>query len=91
VRTVPHRNVFASFIGRPGLIAIQLNGETKQVPAAQTVLALLEGLKLPVDRVAVERNLQILPRDEWSQTFVEDGDRLEVVHFVGGGLAERCD
>ena len=67
------------------MISILLNGESKEVPQSQTVQALLEWLKLPQDRVAVERNLEILPRDRWHDTLVEDGDRLEVVHFVGGG------
>ena len=73
------------------LITIQLNGESKDVPGSQTVQELLEWLKLPADRVAVERNLEILPRDHWAQTFVEAGDRLEVVHFVGGGMPEGVD
>jgi thiamine biosynthesis protein ThiS len=47
--------------------------------------ALLEWLKLSADRVAVERNLEIVPREKWGQTQIEDGDRLEVVKFVGGG------
>ncbi len=68
-----------------GLITIQVNGESKEVPGSRTVQALLEWLKVPLDRVAVERNLEILPRDRWAHTLVEAGDRLEVVHFVGGG------
>ncbi|MGH9432103.1 MAG: sulfur carrier protein ThiS [Terriglobia bacterium] len=69
------------------MITILLNGESKEVPPSQTVQGLLEWLKLPLDRVAVERNLEILPRDQWPHTLVEDGDRLEVVHFVGGGIS----
>jgi sulfur carrier protein len=38
------------------------------------------------DRVAVELNLDIVPRDRWATTALKDGDRLEIVHFVGGGL-----
>lgn len=66
-------------------IKIQLNGEAREVPEHLTVASLLEWLKLPADRVAVERNLQIVARDRWKETPVQPGDRLEVVHFVGGG------
>jgi len=67
------------------LISIQLNGEAREVPGGLTLAALVEWLKLPADRVAVERNLEIVPRGQWLQTPVRAGDRLEVVHFVGGG------
>jgi len=67
------------------LITIQLNGEMRDVPEDMTLAALLEWLKLPLDRVAVEHNLEVVPRDCWQKTPIEAGDRLEVVHFVGGG------
>ena len=67
------------------MITIALNGESREVPENLTLEALLEWLKLPADRVAVERNLEIVPRDGWRQTRIVEGDRLEVVHFVGGG------
>jgi thiamine biosynthesis protein ThiS len=67
------------------LITIQLNGEQREVPSGLTVAALLKHLQFPVDRVAVERNLEIVPRTRWDVSPVEAGDRLEVVHFVGGG------
>jgi thiamine biosynthesis protein ThiS len=66
-------------------MTIHLNGERQEVPEGLTLAALLEWLKLPADRVAVERNLSIVPRDRWTETRMEAGDRLEVVHFVGGG------
>lgn len=68
-----------------GLIKIQLNGEVQEVPQGLTVASLLEFLKLSADRLAVERNLEIVSRRLWSETPIEAGDRLEVVHFVGGG------
>jgi sulfur carrier protein len=71
------------------LITIQVNGEKKEVADGLTLTALLESLKLPGDRVAVELNLEIVPRNRWSETGITDGDRLEVVHFVGGGLDLR--
>jgi thiamine biosynthesis protein ThiS len=67
------------------LIRVALNGESREVPENLSLEALLEWLKLPLDRVAVERNLAIVPRAEWQQTRIVEGDRLEVVHFVGGG------
>jgi len=59
------------------------------VPAGLTVAALLDFLRLPADRVAVERNLEIVSRRQWNETLIETGDRLEVVHFVGGGSGRR--
>jgi sulfur carrier protein len=67
------------------LINIQLNGEPREVPEGLTLDGLMDWLKMPADRVAVERNLEIVPRTQWDETPVQAGDRLEVVHFVGGG------
>jgi thiamine biosynthesis protein ThiS len=61
-----------------------INGET-QVSAAETLGALVEGLGMKPDRVAIELNREIVPREKWMQTSLRDGDRLEIVHFVGGG------
>lgn len=66
-------------------MTIQLNGESRQLPDGLTLDALVEWLKLPADRVAVECNLEIVPRGRWLETPIRAGDRLEVVHFVGGG------
>jgi len=63
---------------------IQVNGEPREVAAA-TVLALVEELGLDVRKVAVERNLEIVPRSLHAATPIADGDRVEVVQFVGGG------
>jgi sulfur carrier protein len=67
------------------LITIHMNGEAQEVPEGLTVADLLDRLRLPTDRVAVERNLEIVPRSHWNGTHLQAGDRLEVVHFVGGG------
>ena len=66
-------------------IQIVVNGEAHQVPEGLGVPGLLSHLGLPVDRVAIERNLEILPRSQWVVTFVQPGDRYEIVHLVGGG------
>jgi len=67
------------------LIKVFLNGQETEVAEGLKVVTLLEWLKLPTDRVAVERNLVIVPREQWAATSIEAGDRLEIVHFVGGG------
>jgi len=66
-------------------MTIQINGERKEAQDGLTVAALVEQLDLKADRLAVELNLEILPREQWTRTALKDGDRLEIVHFVGGG------
>ena len=63
---------------------IQVNGEPREVAAA-TVLALVEELGLDVRKVAVERNLAIVPRSLHATTALAEGGRIELVQFVGGG------
>ena len=67
------------------MISIHLNGEARQVPEDLTLASLVDWLRLPADGVAVERNLEIVPRGRWGETRIGEGDHLEVVHFVGGG------
>jgi thiamine biosynthesis protein ThiS len=64
---------------------IEVNGERREVPAGITVAALLTELGVAPGPVAVERNRAIVPRAEHASTPLSDGDRLEVVQFVGGG------
>jgi thiamine biosynthesis protein ThiS len=64
---------------------IVLNGEEKQLAGELTLAALVEQLGMKPDRVAAELNREIVPRERWPQTPLHDGDRLEIVHFVGGG------
>jgi thiazole synthase len=66
-------------------IEIRLNGEARSLPAAFTVVQLLEFFGLPTELVAVERNRRIVPKAAWESVVVAPGDELEVVHFVGGG------
>ncbi len=63
---------------------LTINGET-QVCSAETLGALVAQLGMKPDRVAIELNREIVPREQWPQTPLHDGDRLEIVHFVGGG------
>ncbi len=64
---------------------IQVNGERREAAAGTTVRSLLDQLGLNAGRVAIEYNLQILPKTKWEETQVADGDKLEIVQFVGGG------
>ena len=66
-------------------IQIFLNGEPRVVPDGIDVGKLLELLSLPHQRVAVELNKNVVRRSDWPVERVSDGDRIEVVHFVGGG------
>ena len=70
---------------------LQINGEDKTFDAVPpfTLAALVESLGMKPDRVAIELNRDIVPRDRWSMTTLNDGDQLEVVHFVGGGSERR--
>jgi len=67
-------------------VTVKLNGELREVPEGLTLEALIEWLKFPRDRVAVERNLEIVPKARWTVTPIQPGDQLEVVHLVGGGI-----
>jgi len=64
---------------------IQINGDARDFPDSLSLAALLERLGMKADRVAVELNREIVPRAQWAQTAIRDGDRLEIVQFVGGG------
>lgn len=64
---------------------IQLNGESLELPDGETVTALLTRLELTGRRVAVELNLDIVPRSQHAETTLNDGDSVEVVHAIGGG------
>ncbi len=66
-------------------IGITVNGEAREVPAAATVADLLARIGLDTRKVAVERNLEIVPRSTYAAAVLAAGDRLEIVHFIGGG------
>lgn len=68
---------------------LQLNGEERSVSGAPTLAALIEQLGMRADRVAVELNREIVARERWPATELREGDRLEIVHFVGGGSGPR--
>ena len=64
---------------------IQLNGESLELPDGETVAALIARMDLTGRRVAVELNLDIVPRSQHADTILNDGDNVEVVHAIGGG------
>ncbi|AOE82788.1 sulfur carrier protein ThiS [Pseudomonas sp. TCU-HL1] len=64
---------------------IQLNGESFELPDGQTVADLISRLDLTGRRLAVELNLDIVPRSQHAATALSEGDRVEVVHAIGGG------
>jgi len=63
-----------------------INGEDREFNAPLSLFLLVEQLGMKTDRVAVELNREIVARERWAQTNLNEGDRLEIVHFVGGGI-----
>ena len=66
-------------------VTISVNGEHRRVPAGITIAALAAELGLSPTKVAVERNLEIVPRSTLGDVTIEDGNTFEIVTFVGGG------
>jgi sulfur carrier protein len=65
---------------------LQINGEPRDFDSPLSLSGLIEQLGMKQDRVAVELNRNIAPRDQWHETQLAEGDQLEIVQFVGGGL-----
>ena len=68
-----------------GSAGVVINGEHRRVPPGTSLAQLIAEVGLDPHRVAVERNLEIVPRSTFGELIVEDGDSYEIVHFVGGG------
>ena len=66
-------------------LQIYVNGDSKELPGTISLAQLIEQLELAPTRIAVELNRVVVRRADWSTTILSDGDRLEIVHFVGGG------
>lgn len=66
-------------------MTIQVNGESRGVGEGQTVAALLQELDIRADRVAVELNLEIVDRNDFETCSLREGDRVEILSFIGGG------
>jgi thiamine biosynthesis protein ThiS len=66
-------------------VQIKLNGEKREVDEGTTLQRLVEQLSLAPDRLAVELNYEVIRRAEWARVTLTEGDRVEIVRFVGGG------
>jgi len=73
----------------PTALTIHLNGQPRtfdNLTSPAILASVINSLGLKADRIAVEHNREIVPRAQWPQVQVANGDRLEIVHFVGGGI-----
>lgn len=66
-------------------VLLTVNGQERQIATALTLRSLLDELGLEPAKIAVERNLEIVPRSQYDAVVLRDGDRLEIVQFIGGG------
>lgn len=69
----------------PTHITLSINGEAMQASLGSTLADLVARMELDIRKLAIERNLEIVPRSQYAATILQAGDRLEIVHFVGGG------
>jgi thiamine biosynthesis protein ThiS len=67
-------------------LLIVVNGEARDVPESATLAELVRHLALAPERLAIELNREVVRRADWQKTTLNEGDRLEIVHFVGGGM-----
>jgi thiamine biosynthesis protein ThiS len=67
------------------VLQLTVNGESRSIADGARVTDLVTDLKLDGRKIAVERNLEIVPRSQYADTALQDGDRIEIVAFVGGG------
>ena len=70
---------------RTQTLQIQVNGEPRDVPDSVTLGGLVRDLALAPERLAIELNHRVVRRADWQDTILREGDRVEIVHFVGGG------
>ncbi len=62
-----------------------INGETREIAKQVNLLELLKEFSLPSERIAIELNKQVVRKKDWESILVNDADKIEIVHFVGGG------
>jgi sulfur carrier protein len=74
---------------KEGLLRIQVNGESREVPVELSLQELLIQLAVPGDRVAIELNQKVVRRAGWTEVKLREDDRIEIVHFVGGGCGRE--
>jgi thiamine biosynthesis protein ThiS len=71
-------------------LLVQVNGESREVPERATLDDLVSELSLTPARIAIELNQRVVRRDRWAETTLAEGDRIEIVHFVGGGTVTQA-
>ncbi len=64
---------------------VVVNGENREVVEVGNLVELLKKLELPTERIAVELNKEVVRKKNWTETKINDGDKIEIIHFVGGG------
>jgi len=64
---------------------VYVNGESRELSGSPSLSELITQLELPVMRIAIELNRELVRRNDWSRTMLQEDDRVEIVHFVGGG------
>lgn len=79
------RQTFSGYPVHSAIVNIHINGENREIPAGQCVSTLLVWLDLTSDRVAVELNKSLVRKRDWANAAIMEGDRIEIVEFVGGG------
>jgi thiamine biosynthesis protein ThiS len=67
-------------------LLVEINGESRDVANSITLAELITHLSLSPERLAIELNKRVVRRADWQQTIINEGDRVEIVHFVGGGM-----
>ena len=70
---------------------VYINGDSKEIQGSPSLAELITQLDLPAARIAVELNREVVRRSEWANKVLHDEDRIEIVHFVGGGFVPLCE
>ena len=75
----------ADWFGKIDGVKVFINGETKEIKQQFNLLELLKEFSLPSERIAIELNKEVVRKKDWESIIVNDADKIEIVHFVGGG------
>jgi thiamine biosynthesis protein ThiS len=76
---------FCAFLWQSVFMRVYVNGESRDLAGSPSLAELITQLDLPAARIAVELNREVVRRNDWSGTMLHEDDRIEIVHFVGGG------
>lgn len=77
--------LFCAFLWQSVFMRVYVNGDSKDLSGSPSLAELITQLDLPAARIAVELNREVVRRNDWSGTMLHEDDRIEIVHFVGGG------